>query len=82
MKQLTVMTIEGQKHLIDVDEYTTNRSLLQTVARAINSPTDAVSTVLLGKLCMPVLCRLPRCVAADTLQKLHCQIIYNTSTTF
>ena len=42
MKQLTVMTIEGQKSLINVDDYTTNRSLLETVAHAINSPADAV----------------------------------------
>lgn len=42
MKQLTVMTIEGQKSLINVDDDTTNRSLLQTVAHAINSPADAV----------------------------------------
>uniref|UniRef100_A0A383WGQ0 UBC core domain-containing protein n=1 Tax=Tetradesmus obliquus TaxID=3088 RepID=A0A383WGQ0_TETOB len=49
MKQLTVMTIEGQKSLINVDDDTTNRSLLQTVAHAINSPADALRIAYAGR---------------------------------
>jgi hypothetical protein len=42
MKQLTVMTIEGKKSLVDVEDSTTNRTLLQSVARALNSPSSEV----------------------------------------